>query len=85
MTPDEYWFTASEISELEELLSEMAGAEYVIERIGLKRRLEKARKRIAGIAPPPAPVYDDGETEPVAALPVAVVNHNGDGERSVQQ
>ncbi len=84
MNYDEYLFDLSEIGELEALLSETSGL-HEMEKIGLRYRLEKARKRIAGIAPPPAPVYDDGETEPAAALPVAVVNHNGDGERSEQQ
>ena len=84
MDYNEYIFTASEITELEALLDEIP-EEYVIDRISLESRLRKARKRIAGIAPPPAPVYDDGGTEPAAALPVAVVNHNGDGERSEQQ
>ncbi|MDE2785837.1 MAG: hypothetical protein OXL37_04165 [Chloroflexota bacterium] len=83
MTYNEYLFDLSEITELERFLASPDISE--VEKIGLRRRLEKARKRIAGIAPPPAPVYDDGETESVAALPVAVVNHNGDGERSEQQ
>lgn len=83
MNYNEYLFDLSEIAELERFLASPDISE--IEKIGLRYRLEKARKRIAGIAPPPAPVYDGGETEPVAALPVAVVNHNGDGERSEQQ
>ena len=83
MTPDEYWFTASEISELEGLLSEMTDAEYAIERIGLERRLEKARKRIAGIAPPAAAVYDDAVTESTAGLSQDLsMNGDGPGERS---
>lgn len=84
MNYDEYLFNLSEIGELEALLSETSGL-HELEKIGLRYRLEKARKRIAGIAPPPAPVYDGGETEPAAVLPAAVVNHNGDGERSEQQ
>ena len=83
MNYDEYLFDLSEIGELEALLASPDLSE--MEKIGLRYRLEKVRKRIAGIAPPPAPVYDGGETEPAAALPVAVVNHNGDGERSEQQ
>ena len=83
MTPDEYWFTASEISEMEGLLSEMTGSEYAIERTGLERRLEKARKRIAGIAPPAAAVYDDAVTESTAGLSLDTSMNGGNpGERS---
>ena len=83
MTPDEYWFTASEISELEGLLSEMAGAEYAIERIGLERRLEKARKCIAGIAPPAVAVYDGAVTESTSGPSLDPNMNGGDpGERS---
>lgn len=83
MNYNEYLFDLSEIGELEALLSSPDILES--EKIGLRYRLEKARKRIAGIAPPPAPVYDDGGTEPAAALPMTGVNRNGDGERSEQQ
>ena len=81
MTYDEYIFTASEITQLERLLSAMTGEESAIERMGLERRLAKARKRISGIAPPPPPVYDDGGTEPAAALRLAGIGPNGGGER----
>ena len=78
MNYDEYLFDLSEITALEGFLASPDISE--IEKIGLRRRLEKARKRIAGIAPPPTPVYDGGGTEPTAALPVAGVNRNGDGD-----
>ena len=84
MDYNEYIFTASEITELEALLDEIP-EECVIDRISLESRLRKARKRIAGIAPPPTPVYDGGGTEPAAASPVAGANSRGDGERSEQQ
>ena len=83
MNYNEYIFDLSEIGELEALLSSPDILE--VEKIGLRYRLEKARKRIAGIVPPPAPVYDGGGADPAAALPVAGVNHNGDSERSEQQ
>ena len=83
MNYDEYLFNLSEIGELEALLASPDLLE--MEKVGLRYRLEKARKRIAGIAPPPAPVYDGGGTEPAAASPVAGGNSHGDGERSEQQ
>ena len=83
MNYDEYLFNLSEIGELEALLASPDLLE--MEKVGLRYRLEKARKRIAGIAPPPAPVYDGGGTEPAAASPVAGANSRGDGERSEQQ
>ena len=83
MNYDEYLFNLSEIGELAALLASPDLLE--MEKVGLRYRLEKARKRIAGIAPPPAPVYDGGGTEPAAASPVAGANSRGDGERSEQQ
>ena len=83
MNYDEYLFNLSEIGELEALLVSPDLLE--MEKVGLRYRLEKARKRIAGIAPPPAPVYDGGGTEPAAASPVPRGNSHGDGERSEQQ
>ena len=83
MNYDEYLFNLSEIGELEALLASPDLLE--MEKVGLRYRLEKARNRIAGIAPPPAPVYDGGGTEPAAASPVAGANSRGDGERSEQQ
>ena len=79
MNYDEYLFDLSEITTLEGFLASPDISE--IEKIGLRRRLEKARKRIAGIAPPPPPVYDDGGTEPAAALRLAGIGPNGGGER----
>ena len=83
MNYNEYLSDLSEITALERLLASPDISE--IEKVGLRYRLEKARQRIVGIAPPPAPVYDDDGTEPVAALPMTGVNRNGDGERSEQQ
>ena len=79
MNYNEYLFDLSEITELEWFLASPDISE--LEKVGLRRRLEKARKRIAGIAPSPAPVYDDGGTEPAAALPMTSVNRNGDGAK----
>ena len=50
MNYNEYLFDLSEITELERFLASPDISE--IEKIGLRYRLEKARKRIAGIAPP---------------------------------
>ena len=48
MNPKEYEFTASEINQLEYLMSIMP-QDREIERIGLERRLEKAKQRLEGV------------------------------------
>ena len=54
MNRKEYEFTASEITQLEYILSIMP-QDRVVERIGLEYRLEKARQRIQGMPIPPRP------------------------------
>ena len=51
MNRKEYEFTASEINQLEYLMSIMP-QDREIERIGLERRLEKARQRLEGVPIP---------------------------------
>lgn len=81
MNYTEYLFNLSEVGELEALLSSPDISE--AEKIGLCYRLEKARKRIAGIAPPAAAVYDNADTESAAGLPLDPRgNGDGPGERS---
>ena len=58
MNRKEYEFTASEINQLEYILSIMP-PDRVVERIGLERRLEKGRQRLEGVAIPPRPVKVD--------------------------
>ena len=54
MNHKEYAFNASEITQLEHLLS-ITPEDHEINRIGFEHRLEKARARIAGIPIPPIP------------------------------
>ena len=51
----EYALTASEITQLEYMLSMMPETR-VVERIGLERRLQKAKRRLEGVPMPPPPV-----------------------------
>ena len=51
---EEYVFTASEITQLEELLGELP-EDMAIERMGLEDRLARAKGRISGIEPPRVP------------------------------
>ena len=54
MNYKEYSFTASEITQLEYILSIMP-EDHEVERIGLEYRLEKTRQRIEGLPIPPKP------------------------------
>ena len=66
MNSKEYAFTASEITQLEYILSIMP-ASREIQRIGLEHRLRKARERLEGVPIPPKPksVYAHFQGEPV--------------------
>ena len=54
MNRREHEFIASEITQLEDILSAMP-PDRVVERTGLERRLEKARKKLEGVPVPPRP------------------------------
>ena len=54
MNYKEYALTASEITQLEYILSIMP-EDHEVERIGLEYRLEKAKQRIKGVPIPPRP------------------------------
>ena len=58
MNYKEYAFTASEITQLEYILSTMP-EHRVVERIGLEYQLAKARQRLEGVPIPPRPVKVD--------------------------
>ena len=58
MNYKEYAFTASEITQLEYILSIMPESRE-IERIGLEYRLEKAKQRLEGVPIPPRPILTD--------------------------
>lgn len=66
MNYKEYIFTASEITQLEHMLSTMPD-DMRVERIGLEYRLRKARERLEGVPVPPKPksVYASFQGEPV--------------------
>ena len=69
MNYKEYAFTASEITQLEYILSIMP-EKREIERIGLEHRLKKARQRVEGISIPPKPksVHVNFQGEPVVDM-----------------
>ena len=69
MNYKEYCFTASEITQLEYILSIMP-EKREIERIGLEHRLKKARQRLEGISIPPRPksVHVNFQGEPVVDM-----------------
>ena len=66
MNYKEYSFTASEITQLEYMLSIMP-KDHEVERIGLEYRLEKARKRLEGVPIPTKPksIHVNFQGEPV--------------------
>ena len=66
MNHKEYTFTASEITQLEYILSLLPESR-VVERIGVNYRLKKARESLEGIPIPPKPktVHIDFRGEPV--------------------
>ena len=69
MNYKEYSFTASEITQLEYMLSIMP-ENREIERIGLEHRLKKARQRLEGMSIPPKPksVHVNFQGEPVVDM-----------------
>ena len=66
MNYKEYSFTASELTQLEYMLSIMP-KDHEVERTGLEYRLEKARQRLEGVPIPPRPksVHANFQGEPV--------------------
>ena len=69
MNYKEYSFTASEITQLEYMLSIMPD-DLKVERIGLEYRLKKARQRLEGVPIPPRPksVHANFQGEPVVDM-----------------
>ena len=69
MNYKEYSFTASEITQLEYMLSIMPD-DLKVERIGLEYRLKKARQRLEGVPIPPRPksVHANFKGEPVVDM-----------------
>ena len=82
MNGNDYTFTLAEINELEGLLAGIP-EQYVIGRLSLERRLEKARRRLAGIASPASPVYYGGSMESAADRRpgIRVTGHGRDERR----